>query len=156
MAIWHLNFKFGDEPLPTSASIRTWAQGQGGQVAQSLVHGLLLPEDVQFFSEGTEESLARRLQWHTIVVILHLSLSHLFDVCACSILPYTNHYYNFRLHNWPTSSKRVWRSSLRMLSGKRHWRMLLLLLQRKRERLLRPPRRRCNPWRKPSWWWKGN
>ena len=28
------------------------------------------------FSEGIEESLARQLQWHTIAVILHLSLSH--------------------------------------------------------------------------------
>lgn len=76
--IWQPNSKFEDRPFLASASIRTWAQGQGGQVAQSLVHGLLLPEDIQFSSKGTEESLARRLQWHTIAVILHFSLSHLF------------------------------------------------------------------------------
>ena len=50
-AIWQPTFKFGDRPLPASASIKAWAQGQGGRVAQSLVHGLLLPEDVPFFSD---------------------------------------------------------------------------------------------------------
>ena len=42
--------------------------GVGDHVAQSLVHGLLLPEDVHTFKDGTDESLGRRLQWHTIVV----------------------------------------------------------------------------------------
>ena len=68
MDIWQPTFKFGDGPLPTSASIKVWAHGQGGRVAKSLVHGLLLPEDVHFFSDGTKDSLARRLQWHTVVV----------------------------------------------------------------------------------------
>ena len=52
-------------------------------MAQSLVHGLLLAEDVRFFSEGDKDSLVRRLQWHTVVVI---SLSFLFR-----LFEYTNH-----------------------------------------------------------------
>ena len=42
-------------------------------MAESLVHGLPLPEDIQFFSDGTKDLLARRLQWHTIVVIFYLT-----------------------------------------------------------------------------------
>ena len=57
----------------TSAIV--WDKGKGGKVAQSLVHDLLLLKDVRFFSEVDEDSLVRRLQWHTIVVI---SLSSLF------------------------------------------------------------------------------
>lgn len=34
------------------------------------MHGLLLLEDMHAFTEGTDESLGRRLQWHTIEVIL--------------------------------------------------------------------------------------
>ena len=37
-------------------------------MVQSLVSGLLLLEDVQFFSDGSEDSIVRQLQWHTIVV----------------------------------------------------------------------------------------
>ena len=75
---WQATFKLGDKPLPVSTNVRTWAQGKGGRVAQSLVQGLLLLEDVQFFSDGTEELLARQLQWHTIVVTFYPSLFHLF------------------------------------------------------------------------------
>ena len=49
--------------------------GHWGRVAQSLVHGLLLLEDVRFFTKGDEDLLVRRLQWHTVVVIF---LSFLF------------------------------------------------------------------------------
>ena len=52
-------------------------------MAQSLVHGLLLPEDVRFFSKGDEDSLVQRLQWHTVAVI---SLSFLF-----CLFKYMNH-----------------------------------------------------------------
>lgn len=46
-------------------------------MAQSLVHGLLLPEDVQFFSNSFEDSIMRQLQWHTIAIISSHSTSHL-------------------------------------------------------------------------------
>lgn len=46
-------------------------------MAQSLVNGLLLPEDVQFFLDGSEDSIVRRLQWHTIAVTFSLPTSHL-------------------------------------------------------------------------------
>ena len=65
------------------ASAIVWDKGEGGRVAQSLVHGLLLPEDVCFFSEVDEDSLVRLLQWHTVVVIY---LSFLF-----CLFKYMNH-----------------------------------------------------------------
>ena len=37
-------------------------------MAQSLVSGLLLLEDIMFFSDGFEDYIVRRLQWHTFVV----------------------------------------------------------------------------------------
>ena len=69
MDIWQPTFKFGEGLLPASASIKAWAQGQGGRVAESLVHDLLLLEDIHFFSDGIEDSLVWRLQWHTVAVI---------------------------------------------------------------------------------------
>ena len=60
-----LSLLFGNG-LPSND--KTWAC--------SLAHGLLLPEDVHAFEEGTEESMGRRLQWHTIVVIFHLLISY--------------------------------------------------------------------------------
>ena len=65
---WQATFKLGNEPLPVTANVRTWAQGEGGQVAQSLAQGLFLPEDMHFFSGRTNGSLANQLQWHTIAV----------------------------------------------------------------------------------------
>ena len=65
---WKTIFRLGNEPLPVTLSVRTWAQGEGAQVAQSL-EGLQLPKDVHFFSGGADESLAVRLQWHTIAII---------------------------------------------------------------------------------------
>ena len=41
------------------------------RIAQSLVRGLLLPKDVHTFEDGMDESLGRRLQWHTIAIILN-------------------------------------------------------------------------------------
>ena len=74
---WQPTFMLGGEPLPADASVRTWAQDEGGRVAQSLVSGLLLPEDVRFFSNGTKDSIVRRLQWHTIAVTFSYLTSHL-------------------------------------------------------------------------------
>ena len=59
------------KPLPSTVCVRVWEKGEGGRVVQSLVHGLLLPEDVHTFEDGTNESLGRRLQWHTVAVILN-------------------------------------------------------------------------------------
>ena len=47
-----------------------WEKGEGGRIAQSLAEGLLLPEDVHDFEEGSKESVGHRLEWHTIAVIL--------------------------------------------------------------------------------------
>ena len=73
-------FKLDGMPLPACASVRSWEKGEGGHIAQSLVHGLLLPEDVSAFADGTDESMGRRLQWHTIAV---------------SPLPLHSYYYHF-------------------------------------------------------------
>ena len=51
------------------------------------MHDLLLPEDVHTFEEGTEESMGRRLQWHTIEVIFHLLISYYPIICIL-LLPY--------------------------------------------------------------------
>ena len=47
-----------------------WEKGEGGRIAQTLAEGLLLPDDVHAFEEGSEESVGRRLEWHAIAVIL--------------------------------------------------------------------------------------
>ena len=46
-----------------------WEKGEGGRIAQTLAEGLLLPEDVHAFKEGSEESVGRQLEWHAIAVI---------------------------------------------------------------------------------------
>ena len=51
------------------ANAIVWDKREGGRVAQSLVHDLLLPEDDPFFFEGDEDSLVWQLQWHTVAVI---------------------------------------------------------------------------------------
>ena len=50
------------KPLPSTACVRVWEKGEGGRVAQSLVHGLLSPKDVHTFEDGTNKSLGRQLQ----------------------------------------------------------------------------------------------
>ena len=47
-----------------------WEKGEGGRVAQSLAEGLLPPDDVHVFEEGSEEFVGHRLEWHAIAVIL--------------------------------------------------------------------------------------
>ena len=106
---WQPSFMLDGKPLPSTACVRVWEKGKGGRVAQSLVHGLLLPEDVRTFEDGTDESLGRRLQWHTIAVILN----SLFFLQSYVSLFYPVHVYLricfyccwfVRLLNWPTSS----------------------------------------------------
>ena len=65
-------------PLPATASVRVWEKGEGGRIAQSLVRGLLLPEDMHAFEDGMDKSLGRQLQWHTIVVTSCLSVPYRF------------------------------------------------------------------------------
>ena len=71
--LWQPTFELDGTSLPASASVRAWEKGEGGHVTQNLVHsllhGLLLLEDVSAFADGTDESMGRRLQWHTIAVI---------------------------------------------------------------------------------------
>ena len=59
--LWQPTFELDGTPLPASASVRAWEKGEGGRVAQSLVHGLLLPEDVNAFADGIDKSMGRRL-----------------------------------------------------------------------------------------------
>ena len=66
--LWQPTFELDGMSLPASASVRAWEKGEGGHVAQSLVHDLLLPEDVSAFADGTDKSMGNRLQWHTIAV----------------------------------------------------------------------------------------
>ena len=58
---WQPKFQLDGKPLPASASVRVWEKGEGGRIAQSLAHDLLLPEDVHAFEEGKKESIGRRL-----------------------------------------------------------------------------------------------
>ena len=69
VAEWQPKFQLDSKPLPASANVRVWDKGEGGRVAQSLVNGLFLLEDIHIFEDGTDETLGRQLQWHTIAVI---------------------------------------------------------------------------------------
>ena len=86
--LWQPTFELDGTPLPASASVRAWEKGEGGRVAQSLVHGLLLLEDVSAFADGTDESMGRRFQWHTIMVTflsLYTCLLHTFSLLPCML-----------------------------------------------------------------------
>ena len=60
-SVWQPTFQLEDKPLHASASILVWEKGEEGRVAQSLVHNLLLLEDVHAFEEGMKESMGMRL-----------------------------------------------------------------------------------------------
>ena len=66
---WKPKFLLDGKPLPSTACVRMWEKGEGGRIAQTLAEGLLLPEDVHAFEEGSKESVGRRLEWHAIAVI---------------------------------------------------------------------------------------
>ena len=73
-----------------------WEKGEEGRIVQALATGLLLPNDVHAFEEGSEESIGRRLQWHTIAVTLYLSITyHLLHFVAVLSSVFV------RLLNWP-------------------------------------------------------
>ena len=73
---WQPTFQLDGKPLPAIASVQVWDKGEGGRVAQSMAHGLLLPEDVHAFEDGTDKSMGRRLQWLTITVISYFLVYH--------------------------------------------------------------------------------
>ena len=82
---WQPNFELDGMPLLTDASVWVWEKGEGGHIAQSLAPGLLLPEDVSAFTDRTDESMGRRLQWHTIAVTflpLYTCLLHTFSLLS--------------------------------------------------------------------------
>ncbi|XP_030950334.1 uncharacterized protein LOC115974227 [Quercus lobata] len=63
---WQSVFMLGDCPLPTDSCIQNWASGQGGWIVDSLGQTLLLPDDMQYFVEGSDEAISLKLKWHTI------------------------------------------------------------------------------------------
>ena len=71
-------FMLGNQPLPITSSVRNWANGQGSQIVHSLGQALQLPSDGQYFSEGSDEAVSLRLEWHTIAVWLVLLFHLLF------------------------------------------------------------------------------
>ena len=81
------------KPLLSTTNVWVWEKGAGGRVAQRLVHDLLLPMDVHTFEDGTDESLGRRLQWHTIAV----TPNSLFFLRFYIILFYSIHVYMYIL-----------------------------------------------------------
>ena len=66
---WKPKFLLDGKPLPSTTCVRMWEKGEGGRIAQTLAEGLLLPDDVHAFEDGSEESVGRRLEWHAIAVI---------------------------------------------------------------------------------------
>lgn len=62
-------FRIRNQPLPTTSSVQKWEKGEGGRVARSLVQALQLPNDVQYFSEGSDEAVAFWLEWHAIAIM---------------------------------------------------------------------------------------
>ena len=79
---WKPKFLLDGKPLPSTACVRMWMKGEGGRIAQTLAKGLLLPENVHAFKEGSEESVGRRLEWHAIAVIL-LSICSFIQISFC-------------------------------------------------------------------------
>ena len=73
---WKPKFLLDGKPLPSTTCVQMWEKGEGGRIAQTLAAGLLLPDDVHAFEDGSEESVGRRLEWHTIVVTLCLSITY--------------------------------------------------------------------------------
>ena len=85
VSTWQPSFELDGMPFLADTCIRVWEKGEGGRIAQTLAQDLLLPKDVSAFAEGTEESIRRRLQWHTIAVT---SLSMCFHFHILPLLSY--------------------------------------------------------------------
>lgn len=94
---WKPKFLLDDKPLPSTACVRMWEKGEGGRIAQTLAEGLLLPDDVHAFKKGSEESVGRRIEWHTIAVTPYSSITFhtfIFTSVLTSVIA--------RLLNWLT------------------------------------------------------
>ena len=68
----------GDKPLPNDSYVRTWMNGLGGQVADSLGQALLLLEDMQHYASYWDMDVAIKLKWHTIAVRIPFPFSLFF------------------------------------------------------------------------------
>ena len=127
MPAWKPKFLLDGKFLPSTACVQMWEKGEGGRIAQTLAMGLLLPDDVHAFEEGMEESVGRRLQWHTIAVTPFSSITYCplyFVVVLTSVF--------VRLLNWPTFWVVVQRILPRRLIEKgRHGRWLSKQLRKK-------------------------
>ena len=87
--VWKPKFLLDSKPLPSTAYVWMWEKGKGGHIVQTLAKGLLLPDDVHAFEEGSEDSMGRRLQWHTIAVTFYLPIPH---------CPLHFYYFSFTFH----------------------------------------------------------
>ena len=127
MPAWKPKFLLDGKLLPSTACVQMWEKGEGGRIAQTLAMGLLPPDDVHAFEEGMEESVGRRLQWHTIAVTPFSSITYCplyFVVVLTSVF--------VRLRNWPTFWVVVQRILPRRLIEKgRHGRWLSKQLRKK-------------------------
>ena len=58
---WQSVFMLGDQPLPVTSSVRNQASGQGGRITDSVGQALLLPNDMQYFAEGSDEAVSLKV-----------------------------------------------------------------------------------------------
>ena len=62
------SFMLGREALLATTFLRTYRKGDGGRVAGSLGKALMLPKDIHFWEDVTDEDLVLNLKWHSIDV----------------------------------------------------------------------------------------
>ena len=72
-----------------------WEKGEGGRIAQTLAEGLLLPEDVYTFEEGSEGAPARVARHCGIYLVYSFSFQ---TFTSASLLTFVL----ARLPNWLT------------------------------------------------------
>lgn len=62
------SFMLGRKPFPATVSLRMFRRDDSGRVADSLKKAIMLPEDVRFWEDATDEDVVLNLKWNTIVV----------------------------------------------------------------------------------------
>ena len=62
------SFTLGRQPLLATTFLRTYRKGDRGRVAGSLGKTLMLPKDIHFWEDVTNEDLVLNLKWHSIDV----------------------------------------------------------------------------------------